>query len=235
MPIVFDNIMKPIAQSWATNSGNPATRHSFWSNRRARPLVEFIPMGSEQLAAMVRGWFLSSLFNQRPIKDNGPAGWQVQIWEPLGRGLVDFPYPLLSSYPVSKNDLPAAVFKSITIAMVKVNELGSVAPLRPYHRLMDLGNLESFKSRLELWIKDGKVAEGGARLRGDDVPVHVSRRHPLKSEVERVVVGRLGDGESSAKRRLRRLLRCVFVHAVHPRREVSGSAQPHEFRCEHLA
>ena len=27
---------------------------------------------------------------------------------------------------------------------------------------MDLGNLESFKSRLELWIKDGKVAEGGA-------------------------------------------------------------------------
>ena len=162
MPIVFDNIMKPIAQSWATNSGNPATRHSFWSNRRARPLVEFIPMGSEQLAAMVRGWFLSSLFNQRPIKDNGPAGWQVQIWEPLGRGLVDFPYPLLSSYPVSKNDLPAAVFKSITIAMVKVNELGSLAPLRPYHRLMELGNLESFKSRLELWIKDGKVAEGGA-------------------------------------------------------------------------
>lgn len=162
MPMVFDNIMKPIAQSWASNSGNPAKRHSFWASRRARPLTEFIPAGHNQIEAMARGWFLSALLNQRTIVDENDSGWRVSVWEPGSRAAVDFPFPLLSSQPVGRNELPAAIFKSLAIAMVKVNEASSLSPLLPYQRLMSIGDLGNFRKIIELWVREGQVNETGA-------------------------------------------------------------------------
>lgn len=155
MPMVFDNLMTPISESWAKNNGNESLKHSFWSNRRARPLIETIPAGAGQVAAMLRGWFLAGLFNQRPIDQDTVLGWEVQIWDPETRINESFPYPLLSSAPVNKAEIPAVVLKSLAIAMVKVNETGTLAPLRPYWRLLDLGR--AYNTVLEAWIRDGKA------------------------------------------------------------------------------
>jgi len=162
MPMVFNNLMRPIAQSWAANSNNADRRHAFWAMRRARPLAEFIPAGHRQIAAMTRGWFLAGLLNQRIMKDEGSSGWKVQIWDEESRSEVDFPFPLLSAKTVSQNALPAAVLKSLAIAYVKVNEAGNLAPLRPYQRLLELGADSRFPTILSDWIKTGVVAGVGA-------------------------------------------------------------------------
>jgi len=162
MPMVFDNLMRPIAQSWASNSNNTDRRHAFWAMRRARPISEFIPAGPRQISAMTRGWFLSGLLNQRVMSDEGSSGWKVQVWDEESRDLVDFPFPLLSARSVTQNAVPAAILKSLAIAFVKVNEAGSIAPLKPYHRLLDLGAESRFPTVLSDWIKSGVVAGPGA-------------------------------------------------------------------------
>ena len=162
MPMAFDNIMRPIAESWAVNSGNSSTRYSFWSNRRARPLVEFIPVGRERLGEMTRGWFLAALLGQRTIEEDAGGGWRVGVWSPDARGMVPFPFPLLESSATAKADLPAAIMKSLTIALVHVNTAGNLEPLRPYHRLMDLGSEAGMRRQLGPWIKTGRSADPGA-------------------------------------------------------------------------
>jgi hypothetical protein len=162
LPMVFDNLMRPIAQSWAANSNNVDRRHAFWAMRRARPLAEFIPAGPRQIASMTRGWFMAGLLNQRVMNDEGSSGWKVQVWDEETRDLIDFPFPLLSARVVSQNALPAAVLKSLAIAFVKVNEAGNISPLRPYHRLMELGADSRYPTILSDWIKLGVVAGNGA-------------------------------------------------------------------------
>jgi hypothetical protein len=162
MPMAFDNIMKPIAESWAVNSGNSSTRFSFWANRRARPLAEFIPVGEVRLAEMIRGWFLAGLLGQRTIEEDQSGGWRVGVWSADARGMVAFPFPLLETTSTVKADLPAAVMKSLPLALVQVNTVASLDPLRPYHRLMDLGSDAGMGRQLRSWIKDGRTADAGA-------------------------------------------------------------------------
>ena len=162
LPMVFDNLMRPIAQSWASNSNNVDRRHAFWSMRRARPLAEFIPAGPRQIASMTRGWFIAGLLNQRVTNDDGSSGWKVSVWDEETRNLVDFPFPLLSARTVSQNALPAAVLKSLAVAFVKVNEAGNISPLRSYQRLMELGADSRYPTILSDWIKLGVVAGNGA-------------------------------------------------------------------------
>jgi hypothetical protein len=155
MPMVFDNLMRPIAETWAKNNGNQNLKHSFWSNRRARPLEESIPAGSSQIDAMLRGWFLAGLFNLRDVSSDTQLGWKVEIWNDASRSELTFPFPLLSSSPVNKQELPAVILKSLSIAMVRVNELGSLEPLKPYWELLDLGH--GYVTILESWVRDGKA------------------------------------------------------------------------------
>lgn len=162
MPMVFDNVMKPIATSWEMNARDPARRHAFWAARRARPLTEFIPAAPRQLQAMIRGWFLAGLFNQRVLQEQGSSGWRVQVWDPRTSALVDFPFPLLSVGTVSKSDLPAAVLISLALAMVEVNRSGTPDALRPYQRLIELGNEITYKSMIDNWISNASIADKAA-------------------------------------------------------------------------
>lgn len=192
LPMVFNNLMRPIAQSWAENCNHQDKRHAFWSKRRARPLAEFIPAGPRQIMAMTRGWFLAGLLNQRVMKDEGTSGWKVQTWDVDARGLVDFPFPLLSSAPVSSNGIPAAVLKSLAIAMVKVNELGNLQPLRPYQRLIELGNESGYRNVMEDWIKKGTVAGKGAptpdvKIAGSPSGTIDERREAVVSTLEKTL------------------------------------------------
>lgn len=162
LPMVFDNVMRPVSESWARNSNAVATRHAFWSKRRARPLAEAIPAGPETIAAMMRGWFLAGLLNQRRIQDEVPSGWRVSVWDPDIRQMADFPFPLLSDRPISRDDIPAALMQSLGIAMIRVNAQGDLQPLRAYRRLMGLGDRASAARLLGTWVTSGTVADPGA-------------------------------------------------------------------------
>ncbi len=160
LPMVFDNLMIPIAEAWAQVSPNRDQRYSFWSLRRARPLIECIPVGPVQLQAMLRGWFVGRLLGQVTRAEERGLGWRVQVWnsDPPHNGLQPFPFPLLSDRPVPGTDLVAAVLQSLLIAMVDVHTKGNLSPLVPYHRLIELG--ENYDAYLGDWIHDGTLPPG---------------------------------------------------------------------------
>jgi hypothetical protein len=160
LPMAFDNLMAPIAQAWAQASPNKDQRYSFWSLRRARPLIECIPAGPAQLEAMVRGWFVGRLLGQVTRAEERGMGWRVHAWnpDPPYNGPQPFPFPLLSDRPVVGLDLIAAVLQSLLIAMVDVHTKGNLSPLVPYHRLIELG--ENYDTNLGDWILDGSLPPG---------------------------------------------------------------------------
>ena len=160
LPMAFDDLMTPIAQAWAQASPNRNQRYSFWSLRRARPLIECIPVGPVQLHSMLRGWFVGRLLGQVTRAEERGMGWRVQVWnpDPPHNGPQPFPFPLLSDRSVPGIDLVAAVLQSLLIAMVDVHTKGNLSPLVPYHRLIELG--ENYGTYLDDWIEDATLAPG---------------------------------------------------------------------------
>ena len=63
-PVVFDSLMKPIAEEWGDRSKTADGREEFWSWRRARELPEFIPAAPAVRKAMVRGWFTAAFWGR---------------------------------------------------------------------------------------------------------------------------------------------------------------------------
>lgn len=164
MPMVFDNLMRPIAESWERTSDHASSRNAFWWQRRSRPLVEFIPVGQARLGEMLRGWFLAGLLGQRTIEEERGSGWRAGVWSPEAKGTVSFPFPLLASHSTSRADLPAVIMESLAVALVEVNTAGNLDPLRAYHRLMDLGSEHGMHSHLASWIRSGSQVDPGAPM-----------------------------------------------------------------------
>jgi hypothetical protein len=188
LPMAFDNLMTPIAEAWAQASQNKDQRYSFWSLRRARPLIECIPVGPAQLQAMLRGWFVGRLLGQVTRLEERGMGWRVQVWnpDPPYNGPQPFPFPLLSNQPVSGIDLVAAVLQSLPIAMVDVHTKGNLTPLVPYHRLIELG--ENYGTYLADWIEDATLPPGSptpdSGVAGAADGAAESRRQAIRAALE---------------------------------------------------
>ena len=152
-PLVFSSLIEPIAQAWLSASGDPTAVHSFWDGRRARPLVDALPIPPEIRLSMVIGWFVSMMFGQRK-KDtsNTMLGVKWEIWDPEAKW-VAFPYPLLPTHLLDRSPLPA-ILKSLSLAIVQAGKLASEQPLIPYMRLKQVGREITTDSRFALDLPD---------------------------------------------------------------------------------
>ncbi len=161
-PVVFDSLMRPIASEWGKRSTADDTRSEFWRWRRARPLSESLPAAPQSVAAMVRGFFVAGCLNHIDAQD------ALKIFVPaeVGRGgdWASFPDPLLTPARSSSPDLLPALLESMSLAMLQVNLQESLAPMRPYARLLALGAGAEHQvpDELAAWILDGtNVVDGG--------------------------------------------------------------------------
>jgi hypothetical protein len=167
--VVFDSLMRPIAQEWAMCNGTIDGRSNFWRWRRARPLPQALPLAAPVRKAMVRGWFTAQILGHlRRAEDS----WEIFV--PSGTTApgtwMRFPNPLLMPGMIGTGpDALPAVLKSINIALVDVNSRSSLDPIKPYTRLRDLGSsreadaVEEYTRlavELEAWLLRGKVAPG---------------------------------------------------------------------------
>lgn len=154
-PVVFDSLMRPIASDWGARKASLEGRGEFWRWRRARPLPEAVPLHPETLAQLIRGWFVAGLLEQ--VRPDTP----IEVYVPADvngpAGFVPFDDPLLVGNSRGPEALPAVV-ESLVLALLRVNTQESLDPLRPYHRLLDLGTSEPGTLPLELrtWIDSGR-------------------------------------------------------------------------------
>lgn len=159
-PMVMDSVMAPIARGWLTDSSTVDTRAAFWKWRRARLLKEAAPVDPDVFDSMLRGWYVAKalgLLTQGPGDARGP---RLGIWSAEHRAEVNFPFPLLyaGNGRIEWYDYPGIVMESLTVAIALCNAESSLAPLRAYHALLDLGGKPGESSQaLEAWIRDGAV------------------------------------------------------------------------------
>lgn len=155
-PVVFDSLMRPIMSDWGAKKATPVDREEFWRWRRARPLPEALPLHPTTLQSMVRGWFVAGVLEQ---VQNDPLAVYTLANAHHPAGFVPFESPLLSGTGRGAEALPD-LLESISVALLRVNDEESLEPMRPYHRLLDLGEGASNDLPLELrrWIEDGRRA-----------------------------------------------------------------------------
>lgn len=155
-PMVFSSLMNPVIENWSRNNNSSQLRQGFWTNRRARPLTEAIPMAPEQVQKLVRGWFVSQLLNLRSANSDQSRGPKISIFDREMRKSVDFPHPLIglkNESIVSNPDLLPAVLESLGLAMAHCDQLSNLTPLAPYWAMIRLG--EGYQEILENWIRRG--------------------------------------------------------------------------------
>jgi len=160
-PMVFSSLMGPITESWSKNNSSTQLRQGFWTNRRSRPLNEAIPMAPEQIAKLVRGWFVSQILNLRKQEAQAAKGPKISVWAKEDRKFVDFPHPLLglkSESVISNPDLLPAVLESIGLAMAHCDQVSNLEPLQAYWEMMNIG--DGFQDILENWVRRAQSLEG---------------------------------------------------------------------------
>ena len=188
--MALSSLMSPVMQRWMSLRDDPDARRGFWQMKRARPLVETIPVASEVLEDMIEGWFISGILGQRQVDSPNPdLGWRSQIWDPESKQMIDFPYPLLGTNGGDMEQLPGVLI-SLLIAMAECDLKSSLTPLRPYQRLITLGrNLNSPADELREWVRSAKLPQGApeppATWAGSASDSIDGRRDAVKNGLER--------------------------------------------------
>ena len=183
-PVVFESLMRPISEEWASVKLDATGRSSFWRWRRARSLPEFIPLAPEVRRAMVRGWFTASLLNRLELGHAEP--WS--IYDPQARDTVNFPYPLLQpDVSLGYEYLPAAL-KSIPLAWLDCATQGDVAPMAAYRCLRELGGSGesdamgdyTLNRTLRDWLANGTTEPSAPTVEGPWTTIEERRDHALE-------------------------------------------------------
>ena len=168
-PIVYDSIMKPIANAWQGSANSADERTSFWKWRRARNLREFIPADPVKINEMVRGWFVATALGYYRADKGSALGPKIEVWQPTHEWM-SFPYPLLYPGKAPEKEYLGAVMESLAIALALCNSnvADPLEPLRPYQRLMQLGSIEDTdNSPLQTWIRNGELEDGAPEPKAD--------------------------------------------------------------------
>ena len=162
-PIVMDSIMEPIWRTWLKHRVTMATRENFLQWRRARPLFETVPASGGNKRAILRGWYIARVLGQLDQTFDDPVlGPHIKIWSLKTNRFESFPYPLMHPGIAAPADYPGVILGSLSIAMVLCNSTGNLEPLIPYHRLIELGEVDnSLSSELINWIKNGRMRDPG--------------------------------------------------------------------------
>lgn len=184
----FPSITKPVWERWITVRSEVDMAESFWANKRARPLIEAIPIARPRLDRLAAGWYAGVLLGRVRHEDTGLQGRRVEVFDVE---LVDWTpalHPLLSRDVRGAAVLPA-LLESLPLALAQCGADGSLAPLRPYQALMALGaELHREGGALTAWIARGELARGlplpPDALAGSDAESPAARRDRMVAALD---------------------------------------------------
>ncbi len=158
--MALSSLMQPVIKRWMAQSADPDSRRGFWKLKRARPLMETIPMVPEAFNNFIEGWLMSGILGQRELDSPQPnLGWRTRVWVSTAKQMVDFPYPLLGTDGGDKEQLPGVMI-SLLIAMADCDLKSSLTPLLPYQRVIELGrDLAGPDDELANWIRNAVLLQ----------------------------------------------------------------------------
>ena len=153
------SLVNSIAYEVEVQKLNVQTWEMFWEGRRARPLIESIPLDVETRRSMIAGWFIAPLFGMRKA-ENGRSGRSAMIWNTTldVPGWSSFPDPLLPTHPEDMSKplwmLPQLLL-STGIALAKFGLTGDSTYIDGYRQLNYLGSeVNTATARRARWDRD---------------------------------------------------------------------------------
>ena len=163
-PVAIQSVMEPIYTQWASDH----LGKNFWSYRRARPLLEWVPVAPASKLALAEGWVTARLlgyaFVTQSREDNK---WEIRIktGNPTAKNSTWATLPKTGPRTISKDDALGNVFELIAMSTLEIYRDKSLAPLEPFQALIDLGAASWGEHWLRSWVHDGD----GCSLDGDPI------------------------------------------------------------------
>jgi hypothetical protein len=167
LPWVFSSLTKPVRDSMAMNESAPPP---VWTNVRGRQLREFIPLGSDLVAAFLRGWIIgriTGLIQEETSSEDRPHKVKVFSPNPTKKGFSTFSTTTLGVKKLGQDgkgnssigfNIPAVLLETLPLALA--NASSDMSVLQPYLDLIELGSdmkvvggMDSHKvTALDLWF-----------------------------------------------------------------------------------
>ena len=188
-PAVVASLYEPIVNQWtqATNLPRPAQAiKTFWDNRRARLLQEFVPLPRGAIESIVRGWFVGRLLGL--ITDPTPpsSGPRVHFKnDHLRDEVAEFPWPLLHHSRTEdlhdrKDEWLPALLEHLPMAMMMLSQ--NEHALDAYEQTYQLGRQAT--SHLKRFIVEGpEPSDPKPQVKGDTVE---ERKASFKNATDKI-------------------------------------------------
>lgn len=171
LPMAFRSLTQPIRDSWKNALSN-GTDSAWWTWRRARPLLDYVPANKRWVAAFMQGWIIGRLTGRIQLEDigNGREGSRIRVYGESEEFVFDEvllgtrQINLRKSPPhdTSAWNIPAVLLESLSLAVMQCQG-GDVSPLKPFLEIVKIGK------ELKYGTGTGKGAIGGSRDHANDL------------------------------------------------------------------
>jgi len=151
-PIALQSVMEPIYTQWdADHSGQ-----NFWSYRRARPLLEWVPLAPFSQLALAEGWITARLLGHAYVAQNPEdLAWRIHVKNNQGDKHGWVTLPSTGPRSISKDDALGNVYELVALSSLEVYRKKSLAPLDPYRTLVEYGAAPWDEHHLASWVASG--------------------------------------------------------------------------------
>ncbi|MFZ9042952.1 MAG: tubulin-like doman-containing protein, partial [Ilumatobacteraceae bacterium] len=139
-PSCFESLVHPIVSNWQSTTANAMNGESnFWRHRRARPLLDAVPLRRDVLETLARGWSTARIIGRLDIGDRTK---EVTIHTPTGPRR--FLHPSLSGPSGDDRNLFGRILESALLAEF-VAATGRSEHLEALEELLRLGNSQGIE------------------------------------------------------------------------------------------
>lgn len=139
-PSCFESLVHPIVSNWKSTTANAMNGQSnFWRHRRARPLIDAVPLNRIVLETLARGWTTANILGRIDVDDlSGGVTIRAE------GGPLRFLNPALSTVTADSRDVFGRLLESALLAEF-VAATGNDEHLEALEELLRLGNSQGLQ------------------------------------------------------------------------------------------
>jgi hypothetical protein len=157
-PVAFRSLMEPIFTQWQADLHG----ENFWKYRRARPLLEWVPLTPDAQLTLAEGWVVGRLLGRINLEQQPEdLTWRIRVKAPgTGRaGREWWTLPANAPRAIEPEGALGNLLELVAMSSLEVYRNKTLDPLDPYRAILKLGAAEWRSSTLEAWVTRGEGRE----------------------------------------------------------------------------